>query len=116
MPDSEAKGPPAVPATAIEGLGAFYLGRRPDEAGAPPFMYDARDLTTHAVVLGMTGSGKTGLCITLLEEAGLDGIPALIELGYQFFSVGADVVGLGEYCRDQIAKFRKAVEQAGGAV
>jgi len=78
MPDSEAKGPPAVPATAIEGLGAFYLGRREDEAGAPPFMYDARDLTTHAVVLGMTGSGKTGLCITLLEEAGLDGIPALV--------------------------------------
>jgi len=40
-------------------------------------MYDARDLTTHAVVLGMTGSGKTGLCLTLLEEAALDGIPAL---------------------------------------
>jgi len=40
-------------------------------------MYDARDLTTHAVALGMTGSGKTGLCLTLLEEAALDGIPAL---------------------------------------
>ena len=78
MPEPDAKSPPAVPAVAIEGLGAFYLGRQADETGAPPFMYDARDLTTHAVVLGMTGSGKTGLCITLLEEAGLDGIPALV--------------------------------------
>ena len=78
MSETDAKGPPAVPATAIEGLGAFYLGRKADETGAPPFLYDARDLTTHAVVLGMTGSGKTGLCITLLEEAGLDGIPALV--------------------------------------
>lgn len=41
-------------------------------------MYDARDLTTHAVCLGMTGSGKTGLCIDLLEEAALDGVPAII--------------------------------------
>ena len=40
--------------------------------------YDSRDLTTHAVVVGMTGSGKTGLCITLLEEAVLDNIPAII--------------------------------------
>src|SRR5688500_6571316 len=41
-------------------------------------MYDSRDLTTHAVCVGMTGSGKTGLCISLLEEAALDGIPALV--------------------------------------
>ncbi|MCK5786499.1 MAG: ATP-binding protein [Candidatus Sabulitectum sp.] len=41
-------------------------------------MYDARDLTTHAVCLGMTGSGKTGLCIDLLEEAALDSVPAII--------------------------------------
>jgi hypothetical protein len=40
--------------------------------------YDGRDLTTHAVVVGMTGSGKTGLCITLLEEAILDNIPAIV--------------------------------------
>ena len=33
---------------------------------------------THAVCVGMTGSGKTGLCIGLLEEAAIDGIPALI--------------------------------------
>ena len=77
MKDEGKGGPPPVPAGAIEGLGAFYLGRLVSEDAAPPFMYDARDLTTHAVALGMTGSGKTGLCLTLLEEAALDGIPAL---------------------------------------
>src|SRR4051794_15221328 len=41
-------------------------------------MYDARDLTTHGVVVGMTGSGKTGLCISLLEEAAIDGIPGIL--------------------------------------
>ena len=35
-------------------------------------------MTTHAVVVGMTGSGKTGLCLSLLEEAAIDGVPALI--------------------------------------
>ena len=40
-------------------------------------LYDSRDLTTHAVCIGMTGSGKTGLCLSLLEEAALDGIPAI---------------------------------------
>jgi len=78
MTDEGQGGPPPVPAGAIEGLGAFYLGRLTSEDASPPFMYDARDLTTHAVVLGMTGSGKTGLCLTLLEEAALDGIPALV--------------------------------------
>ena len=39
---------------------------------------DPGDLTTHAVIVGMTGSGKTGLGIVLLEEALLQGIPALI--------------------------------------
>ncbi|MFO0335063.1 MAG: ATP-binding protein, partial [Pseudomonadota bacterium] len=65
-----------------EKLGLFYLGRGYDgAAGAPKdelVLYDARDLTTHAVVVGMTGSGKTGLCISLLEEAAIDGIPALV--------------------------------------
>jgi hypothetical protein len=62
-----------------EKLGAFYLGRRvePQPAGGP-FLYDARHLTTHAVVIGMTGSGKTGLSIGLLEEAAIDGIPAIV--------------------------------------
>ena len=65
----------------FEKLGAFYLGRVVDPAtGAPTddvLMYDSRDLTTHAVCVGMTGSGKTGLCIDLLEEAAIDGIPAI---------------------------------------
>ncbi len=66
----------------IEKLGVFYLGKRFDQAtGAmvdEPILYDARDLTTHAVCLGMTGSGKTGLAISLLEEAAIDGIPAIV--------------------------------------
>ncbi|MCK5841185.1 MAG: ATP-binding protein [Candidatus Sabulitectum sp.] len=66
----------------IEKLGAFYIGRKYDldkkECSKEEVMYDARDLTTHAVCLGMTGSGKTGLCIDLLEEAALDSVPAII--------------------------------------
>ncbi len=65
-----------------ERLGAFYLGAEYDlprgERLPRPLMYDARDLTTHAVCVGMTGSGKTGLCIDLLEEAAIDQVPALI--------------------------------------
>jgi hypothetical protein len=67
--------------TDYEKLGAFYLGRVFD-AGAnklseDPLLYDSRDLTTHAVCVGMTGSGKTGLCLAMLEEAAIDGIPAI---------------------------------------
>ena len=58
----------------------FYLGRAYDlskqTVTTQQTDYDPTDLTTHAVVTGMTGSGKTGLCITLLEEAALKGIPA----------------------------------------
>jgi len=65
----------------FEKLGAFYLGRVVDPATSArtdePLLYDARDLTTHAVCVGMTGSGKTGLCLALLEEAAIDGIPAI---------------------------------------
>ncbi len=64
-----------------EKLGAFYLGRLFDhkkgETTDTPLLYNSKDLTTHAVCLGMTGSGKTGLCISLLEEAAIDGIPAI---------------------------------------
>ncbi len=66
----------------FEKLGSFYLGKGYDLAQGQLLdqlvMYDARDLTTHAVCLGMTGSGKTGLCIDLLEEAAIDRVPALI--------------------------------------
>ncbi len=65
----------------FEQLGAFYVGHRYDvERGAEtsePVLYDAKDLTTHAVAVGMTGSGKTGLGIGLIEEAVIDGIPIL---------------------------------------
>jgi hypothetical protein len=64
-----------------EKLGVFYMGRELDPATRSrtdkPYLYDAKDLTTHAIVIGMTGSGKTGLCVTLLEEAAIDGIPAI---------------------------------------
>jgi hypothetical protein len=68
-------------ATDYEKLGAFYLGREYDPAtGALKddlVLYDSQDLTTHAVCVGMTGSGKTGLCLSLLEEAAIDGVPAI---------------------------------------
>jgi hypothetical protein len=64
-----------------EKLGVFYLGRAWDVAAGTvtdrPILYDSKDLTTHAVCVGMTGSGKTGLCISLLEEAAIDGIPVV---------------------------------------
>ncbi|MDH5567944.1 MAG: DUF853 family protein, partial [Myxococcales bacterium] len=69
------------PVEDYEKLGAFYLGRpynlSTGETQAEPLLYDAKDLTTHAVIVGMTGSGKTGLAITLLEEAAIDGIPVI---------------------------------------
>ncbi|MBN1661730.1 MAG: DUF87 domain-containing protein [Anaerolineae bacterium] len=62
--------------------GRFYLGQAYDLAHHQPLdrpvYYATADLTTHAVILGMTGSGKTGLGIVLLEEAALNGIPALV--------------------------------------
>ncbi|MBU2611803.1 MAG: DUF853 domain-containing protein, partial [Chloroflexi bacterium] len=60
----------------------FFLGKLFDPAQnkitGQPLLYDPADLTTHAVVTGMTGSGKTGLCIALMEEAALQGVPALM--------------------------------------
>ncbi len=65
-----------------EKIGSFYLGAKYDqntrEISNETINYDARDLTTHAVCVGMTGSGKTGLCIGLLEEAAIDKVPAII--------------------------------------
>ncbi|HSE18994.1 MAG TPA: DUF87 domain-containing protein [Pyrinomonadaceae bacterium] len=60
----------------FEKLGVFYLGK--SKANDDLLLYDSKDLVTHAVCVGMTGSGKTGLCINLLEEAAIDGIPAII--------------------------------------
>jgi len=69
--------------TGIERMATFYLGKRYEAdlkrvIGDDLLMYDARDLTTHAVCVGMTGSGKTGLCTGLLEEAALDGVPSIV--------------------------------------
>ncbi|ANM30668.1 ATP-binding protein [Acidobacteria bacterium Mor1] len=65
----------------FEKLGAFFLGRRYDmdrgEITPEDILYDAKDLTTHGLIVGMTGSGKTGLGIGLLEEAAIDGIPVI---------------------------------------
>lgn len=64
-----------------EKLGLFYLGKQIDPATRArtevPVLYDAADLVTHAVIVGMTGSGKTGLGIDLIEEAAIDGVPVL---------------------------------------
>lgn len=64
-----------------EKLGLFYLGRRHDLAtgvtSEEPVLYDSRDLVTHGVCMGMTGSGKTGLCVSIIEEAAIDGIPVI---------------------------------------
>lgn len=65
----------------FEKLGAFYLGKRYDTEAEKLtdelVLYDSKDLTTHAVIIGMTGSGKTGLGIGILEEAALDHIPVI---------------------------------------
>jgi hypothetical protein len=67
---------------ALDTKGKFYIGRSYDlkkgDTTSTKTLYDPEDLTTHGVVVGMTGSGKTGLCIDILEEAALQGIPALI--------------------------------------
>ncbi len=72
----------SISPTDYEKLGQFYLGREYDADAQKVtdelVMYDSKDLVTHGVVLGMTGSGKTGLCLALLEEAAMDDIPAII--------------------------------------
>jgi len=66
---------------AYEKLGAFYLGRVRDPATGQTtqehLLFDSRDLTTHGLIVGMTGSGKTGLAIAMLEEAAMDRIPVI---------------------------------------
>jgi len=66
----------------FEKLGVFYMGKEYDlgakKATDNLLLYDSKDLVTHAVVLGMTGSGKTGLCVSLIEEAAIDGVPSIL--------------------------------------
>src|SRR5215475_6303937 len=65
----------------FEKLGVFYLGKAYDPAKKARrddlLLYDSRDLLTHALCVGMTGSGKTGLCVSLIEEAAIDGVPTI---------------------------------------
>ena len=65
-----------------EKLGVFYLGRYHDLAARQTLpdllLYNSNDLLTHALCVGMTGSGKTGLCFDIIEEAAIDGIPAIL--------------------------------------
>ena len=65
-----------------EKLGSFYLGHVYDMNASKTtdelLLYDSKDLVTHAVCVGMTGSGKTGLCISLIEEAAIDGVPSIL--------------------------------------
>ena len=56
--------------------GEFYIGR--DSGTDEPVLLKASSLTTHGVIFGMTGSGKTGLGVNILEEAALSEIPTLI--------------------------------------
>lgn len=66
----------------FEKLGVFYLGKPYDQSkrtlGEGWLLYDSKDLVTHAVCVGMTGSGKTGLCVGLIEEAAIDRVPAIV--------------------------------------
>src|SRR5213082_2054388 len=66
----------------FEKLGVFYLGCEYDADKKADtdhlILYDSKDLVTHAVCVGMTGSGKTGLCLAMLEEAAIDNIPAIV--------------------------------------
>jgi hypothetical protein len=66
----------------FERLGVFYLGRRYDigakKVTSDLVLYDSKDLVTHALCVGMTGSGKTGLGIAAIEEAAIDGVPVIV--------------------------------------
>ena len=85
----------------FEKLGLFYLGKTTDPASQAVtqdyLLYDSKDLVTHAVCVGMTGSGKTGLCIALLEEAAIFdnrlGLSSSKSIGH-FLELGEETIGL----------------------
>jgi hypothetical protein len=123
----------------LEHLGSFYLGAEYDlQSGAHtsvPLNYETRDLTTHAVCVGMTGSGKTGLCLGLLEEAAIDDVPAILidpkgdisnlalqfpELRPQDFApwispddAQRDGKSVTEYAADVAARWKRGIEDWG---
>lgn len=70
------------PVSSYEKLGLFYLGKElamaEKESSGLPLLYKSKNLTTHGVIIGMTGSGKTGLGVGLIEEAIMDDIPSII--------------------------------------
>ncbi|MCD8575015.1 MAG: DUF87 domain-containing protein [Erysipelotrichaceae bacterium] len=65
----------------FEKMGVFYLGKELDsetkQLSDNLVLMKSKDLTTHAMIIGMTGSGKTGLGISMIEEAALDQIPVI---------------------------------------
>jgi hypothetical protein len=82
----------------ISKLGQFYLGKKHTPATGrfeeSLVMFDSKDLTTHGVCVGMTGSGKTGLCLSILEEAAIDSIPAIVIDQRRYGKSAADVSNL----------------------
>jgi DNA helicase HerA-like ATPase len=59
-----------------EKMALFYLGKNAKDDSLS--LYKSKHLTTHAAIIGMTGSGKTGLGIGLIEEAAIDNIPSIV--------------------------------------
>jgi len=64
----------------MKALRSMYLGGVVSPAGGPtsPLQLPPHHLVTHGVVLGMTGSGKTGLLMVMVEEALRSGVPVLM--------------------------------------
>lgn len=124
-----------------DGTDEFYLGNIYDlgskslASSNDRLSYKNKQLTTHAVCVGMTGSGKTGLCLSLLEEAALDGIPAIaidpkgdlgnLLLAFPKFDAASfepwveereaqqKSMTRGEYAEDQAQRWKKGLTDTG---